>query len=185
MDLEKNIFLAISTVLIVDDKPKNLLAAKEALQDIFPAIKTLEAASAVQAIEIIANQGTEIDLVLSDMEMEELLSGFYVAFEAWSNYIPTVVVTAGDHHGAYVVASSWSNPKDDGSTLYHIKPAQKDDKEVWKKIIRGIEKNDNFALRVALYVREEKGGTFYNKDAGEILARLTCTQMGNIRDCKV
>lgn len=185
MNIEKNVFEMVKTILVVDDKAENRAAAREAIREIFPEKTVMEASSAQEAKEIIANRANEIDLVLSDMQMEEVLSGFYVAFEAWSRYIPAVVVTAGDHHGSYVTASRFCNPEENGG-LYAAKPARKDDCEIWKDILRGIEKRNSLSLRVALAVREEAPEKmFYNKDAGEVLARLTCSGMGNIRECRV
>lgn len=185
MNFGRNVFAMVNTVLVVDDKAENRAAAKQAFLKIFPEKIVLEASSAQEAKEAIINHASEIDLVMSDMQMEETLSGFYVAFEAWSRYIPAVVVTAGDHHGSYVTASSFCNPEENGG-LYHAKPARKDDCEIWKNIIRGIEKNNNLSLRVALAARKESPEkVFYSQEAGEILARVTCSGMGNIRDCKV
>lgn len=185
MNIDNNFFDGVGTVLVVDDKVENCVAAREAIHDIFPDKRVLQASSAKEAKKLIANNNHGIDFVLSDMQMEERYSGFYVAHEAWSRYIPTVVVTAGDHHGSFVLASNFCNPNGDSGT-YYANSAQKDDKESWKNIIRGIEKHNSLSLRVALIVRERANGKkCYDREMGEILARLTCTGMGNLRECSV
>lgn len=182
---EKNIFEMVETFLIVDDKEENRKAFKKAVREIFPDKKVLEASSAKKAKEVIAENSDAIDFVLSDMQMEEDVSGFYVAFEAWSWFIPAVVVTAGDHHGAYVTASVLCN-SEIGEHNLSIKPATKDDAEVWKSIIRGTEKRNGPSIQAALYVRsKEKGKSLYSRDAGELMAHMVCSGMGDFRNCQI
>lgn len=85
------------TALIVDDSPDQLNMSRRALASTESAPRCIEATSAEQAIEIIKN--TDLDLVLTDLRMENDWSGIDVvkaakiAEELRGVPIPVIVVT--------------------------------------------------------------------------------------------
>ena len=122
----------MSTALIVDDSPDQLNMYKRAVASTESAPQCIEATSAEQAIEIIKTK--DLDLVLTDLRMENDLSGIdvvkaaQIAGERRGVPIPVIVVTrfgdeatteAGMQAGAFDWIDRNSSYYDSESMLKH------------------------------------------------------------------
>ena len=89
--------LNIRTILIVDDGEENLQAARE-LADLLPSLNFEFCASGSEAIALLSCRCEEIDLILTDLEMESKTAGLDVLQFAWTNLVPAIVVSGGFMH---------------------------------------------------------------------------------------
>lgn len=124
----------IKSVAVVDDLAENRLAAQKAIVEVLPNAEVWLFSSAKDAIAVIEAKSPEIDLVLSDLNMEDHLSGYRVACAAWSWNIPTVIVSGGikTHTTDQVVVGY-------PSAHFH---GEKDDPSLWKKVLEVILSGD-------------------------------------------
>lgn len=141
----------IKVIAIVDDLEENRSAAQIAVQNIFPDTEVRifssekEIISAMQA----SNEIPYIDLVLTDMSMEEKYSGVHVAQECATWFIPCIPVTGGvKTHTTDQVLAGGAFPSE--SIIIH---GEKDNYKVWEIILKKslLEQDFSNALIKMLY----------------------------------
>ena len=80
----------IKNIAVVDDSEENRVAAANAIAEVLPSAHISMYSSATEFIRALGNNPTdEIDIVLSDMKMEDENAGQRVAAAAWSPNTPT------------------------------------------------------------------------------------------------
>ena len=123
-------------ILIVDDKPENIDAAKKYFSS--TNIQADYANSAKEATAILKENKTQYDLIITDLEMETPTSGLDVIREGLRQYTLGAIATGQDatskHHGANVTI------KPDGGTIN----GKKNNPEIWEYI---YEKSLNTILK--------------------------------------
>jgi DNA-binding NarL/FixJ family response regulator len=124
---EKYKELGIQRILIADDTPANLEAAR-AVASAIPEISFAFAASAAEALKTLQEKPDDIGLVLTDLQMETPNAGVEVFERAMGFGIPAAVVTSFDHHGPWVrVASPAMNQE--------ALAGEKNNPEVWSALL--------------------------------------------------
>src|SRR3989344_4304392 len=118
----------VKRVAVVDDQPKNLAAAKLALEMKLPGVAVTCFSSEAEIILAI-KRGLDVELIISDMKMEDKHSGYRVAVAGWSLNIPTAVVSGGPDHGTHYVYLGYP---------YYRLPGDKDQVELWCGIIEKL-----------------------------------------------
>lgn len=88
----------VKAIAVVDDMVQNRQAAISAINEKLPGVAVYQFSSATEFLAALNGLTSEIDLVLSDMNMEEEDSGYQVTCAAWSWGIPATIVTAGITH---------------------------------------------------------------------------------------
>jgi len=121
----------LKKIAVVDDLPENREAGAEALKEIFPSAEVVVYASAKEIITELKKGVSDIDLIFTDMNMEEKDSGFKVATESWGWMIPCIPVSGGikTHTTDQVAVGS------DGQGNIHIH-GEKSEKSIWIEVIR-------------------------------------------------
>lgn len=141
----------IKVIAIVDDVEENRNAAQIAVKNIFPDTEVRifssekEIISAMQASDEIP----DIDLVLSDMRMEDRYSGVHVAQECMTWFIPCIPVTGGiKTHTTDQILAGGAFPNE--SIIIH---GEKDDYKVWEIVLKKslLEQDFSNALIKMLY----------------------------------
>ena len=92
--------LGIARVLLVDNEPANLAAARD-FAAWLPGIDLEFCSSGKEACEILATRHTEFGLVVTDLMMETDTAGFDVFEQSWRHMIPAVIVSGGHTDGHY------------------------------------------------------------------------------------
>ena len=96
--LEKRLLqLEINKILIADDTPENLAAARE-LEKLLPRIKFDFFASGKEITAAINRNPAAVDLVLTDLDMETPKAGLDVLQMAWELRIPALIISGGHKH---------------------------------------------------------------------------------------
>lgn len=134
---------AIREIAVVDDKPENIVAAKNALVNCLPNTVVRTFSSAGEIVVELMFLNYRPTLVLTDLDIEEEDTGFKVNMAAWGNGIPAVVVTAKDcgNHGINTSISMLNG---------RFSNARKDDPETWCKVIDFILKDEVYAVHYAI-----------------------------------
>lgn len=125
----------IRNIVIVDDREENRVAAAAGIVKVLPSANVRMYPSAAEFISSLGDNPTDdIDIVLSDMKMEDENAGRRVAIAAWSWNIPTVIVSGGgkDHGRSYIVVSF---------PLCGRIFGEKDQPQVWSDILFQVLKN--------------------------------------------
>ena len=154
----------IKNIAVVDDRKANRVAAAKAIAKVLPSARVRLYSSAAEFIAALEETNvSEIDLVLSDMKMEDEKAGYLVAVAAWSWNIPTFIVSGGqkDHGRDTVVVGSFLPQK--GSFF-----GEKDDHLVWSKILGAVMKNSWFRTAVSMGKFEARNAKY-----GEANAKLS------------
>jgi hypothetical protein len=125
--------LGIKRILVADDKPENLEAARACAKE-FPELEFEFFASAKDTIDVLQKSTyRDVGLVLTDKQMELQNAGDYVALEAAVRGIPSMIVTRGDHHaGDNPWIATWSPSFRLSQQWYDT---DKNNPEVWKKVL--------------------------------------------------
>ena len=147
----------IERLLIADDTPENLDAAKKYFSTIN--LKTDYAKSEEEAKEMIISQfetGEKYDFVITDLEMEDRISGCNVLSQAYKYGAEGTIATGRDYHkpdsaghGPYTSVYSIRSKPAESLTV----KAKKTKPEVWKKILDGsleLVKNNSGLLKLAI-----------------------------------
>jgi CheY-like chemotaxis protein len=136
----------VRVIAIVDDHVENRNAATIAVFETLLNVSVLRFESAEEAIAALRSHASLIDLVLTDMEMEDDQAGYRVAHEAWAWNIPATIISGGHKgHGKEYVRLSYPTENF---------PGDKKDPEVWKLILANVFSGDriNNALFTALHL---------------------------------
>jgi CheY-like chemotaxis protein len=150
----------IKVVAIADDMEENRSAAVSAAQEIFPDAEVRTYSAASEIISAMRESGgiPDIDLVLTDMNMEEELSGLKVAQECATWWIPCIPVTGGiKTHTTDQVRAGGGYPNED--IVIH---GEKDDPEIWKFVLRKALLEQEFGsaiIKILYYGKREKDET--------------------------
>ncbi len=141
----------IKIIAIVDDLEENRSAAQIAVQNIFPDAKVRIFSSEKEIISAMQVSGKipNIDLVLTDMSMEDKYSGVRVAQECITWFIPCIPITGGiKTHTTDQVLAGGAFPNE--SIIIH---GEKDDYKVWEIVLRKslLEQDFNNVLIKMLY----------------------------------
>lgn len=126
--------MTFHSIAVVDDKVENLQAASAAIAEMFPSSQVHLFSSAAEIIAALKAQSIEIDLVLTDLEMEDRHAGHRVAVEAWAWNIPATIITGGHGHGTDYVTISY--PRQSLSMLNKATP------RAWKAILQSVVSGD-------------------------------------------
>jgi CheY-like chemotaxis protein len=138
----------ITRILVVDDTPENLVAAKNYFENLD--VKVDYATNGVSAIEKITQSYEEKDvysLLLSDLQMEERNSGLDVVREGSKYLIPSFIVTGRNydqphnHHGPSTQIEPYL-----GSIA-----GKKEDENIWMQVLEKVVDN----------ISEGEGTPFY------------------------
>jgi hypothetical protein len=157
----------IENIAIVDDKRENLVAAALAVIMTMPGTKIRTYLSGGEFVSALKAGGVDADLVVSDMNMEEKDSGYHLAVEAWAWNIPTTIVTGG--HKTHT-----TDQVKLGYPRFEIH-GEKDDPEVWKKILEVIFQEDatSNGLMTALLIGRKKSPDWaYGKTCAAVTVPL-------------
>ena len=84
-------------IVIVDDTPADIDAAKKAAENL-PGIKFIFCQSAAEVLSLILEDADSIDLIITDLDMEESQSGLEVVETGFNNNIFVVVASGGFQH---------------------------------------------------------------------------------------
>ncbi len=116
---------------MVDDHVPNLNAAEAAIRELLPETTVHKFTTPDAVIEALNTGAPPIDVVFSDMVMHgDRLTGHKIACVSWSWNIPATVVSGGHKgHGHNIVHVGQPDMMLEGD---------KDDPEVWKKIIENV-----------------------------------------------
>ena len=123
--------LNIKRIIIADDMSDNLDAAKQ-FADNLPYVNFEFYERGDLIIAQIPDRYKEIDLILTDRQMESNDAGLDVAEAAWEYLIPTFVCTGGYQHQNLPVV------KVEPSRLSLPDGMDKDDPALWEKTLEGI-----------------------------------------------
>lgn len=85
----------VKNIAVVDDLTKNREGAVGAINEKLPGVVVHQFSSAREFLAALEGLVPKIDLVLSDMNMEDEDAGYRVVDAAWSWGIPATIVTAG------------------------------------------------------------------------------------------
>lgn|GEM_PF-5072855 len=138
--------MKVQNIAFVDDRRENLAAAVLAVLETMPGTKIRTYLSRREFVSALKAGEVDADLVVSDMDMETKDAGYHLAVDAWSWNIPTTIVTGG--HKTHT-----TDQVKLGSPRFEIH-GEKDDPEVWKKILEVIFQGDGTsnALMTALSI---------------------------------
>ncbi len=125
----------VRVIAVVDDLAENRHAATIAIMETLPNVSVLRFVSAEEAITVLKSNSSLIDLVLTDMKMEDDQAGFRVALEAWAWNIPVTIVSGGfKGHGKDYIRLGYPS---------ETFPGDKNDPEVWKLILEKVFSGDS------------------------------------------
>ena len=136
----------VRVIAVVDDLVENRYAATIAVMETVPNVSVLCFKSAGEAIQALKSNASLIDLVLTDMKMEDEKAGYRVVHEAWAWNIPATIISGGyKDHGKECVQLSYPRKNF---------PGNKNDPEVWRLILGKVFSGDhpNNALLMALHL---------------------------------
>jgi len=94
---EKLSELNLGCIVVVDDAEENLNAISKVAADC-PGVNWVFLDNGAEAIKFINEKHREIDLLITDRQMETTDAGLEVLGHAYSFLIPTVIVSGGFHH---------------------------------------------------------------------------------------
>lgn len=151
-------------IAVVDDTAANREAAAKAIADIIPSATVHLFSSGSEIITALKNGSPKIDLVLTDMKMENEIAGYRVAIESWSWNVPATIISGGfkTHTTDQVVVGY---PR---SYFY----GEKDNPDVWKSILGkvfGGSATDNAILTAAKLGRRETPDYEHGKTCAAIV----------------
>jgi len=161
--------LNIKSIAIVAYSREIRKVGAEALQEYFPSAKVSEYFSEKDIMSSLKNScPSDIDLIFTDMSMEESLSGYYVALESWAWNIPCIPVfemlkphATEDHAQVYI--AGFQEP------IYGTKK----NKNTWLEIIRIVMEKE-YKKNTILKTLDSPKNTTPNYDRGKIVAFFLC-----------
>lgn len=161
----QKLLAGLKKISVVDDLQENRQAAAIALEKVFPTAEVLTYSSTAEIIIHLYSK-PDIDLIFSDMKMEEQNSGFKVACAALAWQVPCVIVSGGiKSHSVDQVAVGGGFT----SNIY----GEKSDSRVWEKIITSVVEKEyrvNTVMKMLHYGKKD----FPHYKYGRVCAAIAC-----------
>ncbi len=153
----------IRNFAVVDDAEENRNAAKQACTELYPQATIHQFSSGREFIKSLKN-GLDVDLVLSDMSMEERHSRYVVAIESWARGIPAVIVSGGINHGKDYVLVGYPELRLGGT---------KNSPLVWGEILNHVLSQEESMNGVAFQLGQGVRRSVPDYNFGEVCAVVT------------
>lgn len=177
-------FSGVKKIAIVDDLEENRQAGLEAIKHTFPSVKVILFSSAAEISAILGQENTpDVDLVFTDMDMEEEFLGFQVAQQALAWQIPCIPVSGGfqTHSTDQVIVGGFENHRAGEAEMIL---GSKASTHTWKQIIQRVTTGDrrsNHVLKMLHYGKFTAPDYEYGETCAGVVCGSIFTQRGRKR----
>ena len=168
--------IMFENIAVADDSAANRDAAVKAIVDILPSATVHLFSSGGDIIAALKNGSPKIDLVLTDMKMEDEMAGYRVAVESWSRNIPATIISGGrkTHTTNQVVVGY---PR---AYFY----GEKDNPDIWKSALGTVFSGgvtDNAILMAAKIGRRETPDYEHGRTCAAVIVIRSCHRADRFR----